>query len=53
MVAQAPAALAAEPVPVAILARTSTSTMQDPVASVRRQIRSNVLPLLAAEEDPS
>ena len=40
MVAQAPGALAAEPVPVAILARTSTATMQDPVASVRRQIRS-------------
>jgi len=40
MVAQPQATLAAEPVPVAILARTSTTTMQDPVASVRRQIRS-------------
>src|ERR1700722_2218078 len=40
MVAQAPAALAAEPVPTAILARTSTSTLQDPGASVGRQIRS-------------
>src|SRR3984885_13924697 len=40
MVAQPQGTLAAEPVPVAILARTSTTTMQDPVASVRRQIRS-------------
>jgi len=31
---------AAEPVPVAIAARTSTLALQDPVASVRRQIRS-------------
>src|SRR5579859_4390560 len=30
----------AEPVPVAILARTSTLAMQDPVASLNRQIRS-------------
>ena len=41
MVTPAPAALtAAEPVPVAIVARTSTLALQDPVASVRRQIRS-------------
>ncbi len=42
MVTPAPAAPAvtAEPVPVAILARTSTLLLQDPVASVRRQIRS-------------
>jgi hypothetical protein len=43
MVATAPAAAgtltAAEPVPVAIAARTSTLLLQDPVASVRRQIR--------------
>jgi DNA invertase Pin-like site-specific DNA recombinase len=43
MVTTAPAAAreltAAEPVPVAILARTSTLLLQDPVASVRRQIR--------------
>jgi DNA invertase Pin-like site-specific DNA recombinase len=32
-------AVPAEPVPVAILARTSTLALQDPVASVRRQIR--------------
>ncbi|WP_300604692.1 recombinase family protein [Trebonia sp.] len=32
-------AVAAEPVPVAIFARTSTLALQDPVASVRRQIR--------------
>jgi hypothetical protein len=30
----------AEPVPVAILARTSTLLLQDPMASLRRQIRS-------------
>jgi hypothetical protein len=30
----------AEPVPVAILARTSTLVLQDPLASLRRQIRS-------------
>jgi site-specific DNA recombinase len=30
----------AEPVPVAVLARTSTLLLQDPVASVRRQLRS-------------
>jgi hypothetical protein len=30
----------AEPVPVAVLARTSTLALQDPVASVRRQLRS-------------
>jgi hypothetical protein len=30
----------AEPVPVAILARTSTLALQDPVASLNRQIRS-------------
>jgi site-specific DNA recombinase len=45
MVASAPAAAtgtltAAEPVPVAVLARTSTLGLQDPVASVRRQLRS-------------
>jgi site-specific DNA recombinase len=40
MVAQAPAAVADEPVPVAILARTSTLLLQDPVTSIRRQIRS-------------
>jgi hypothetical protein len=43
MVASTPAAgtlTAAEPVPVAIAARTSTLALQDPVASVRRQIRS-------------
>jgi site-specific DNA recombinase len=44
MVATAQAAAgtltAAEPVPVAIAARTSTLALQDPVASVRRQIRS-------------
>jgi site-specific DNA recombinase len=40
MVTPAPGTLAAEPVPVAILARTSTLLLQDPVASVRRQIRS-------------
>ena len=42
MVTTAPAAartLTAEPVPVAIAARTSTLALQDPVASVRRQIR--------------
>ncbi len=44
MVTPAPAAApgtvaAAEPVPVAIVARTSTLMLQDPVASVRRQIR--------------
>jgi site-specific DNA recombinase len=42
MVTTAPAApgtLTAEPVPVAIAARTSTLLLQDPVASVRRQIR--------------
>jgi site-specific DNA recombinase len=41
-VAQAGAATAgpAEPVPVAILARTSTLLLQDPLASLRRQIRS-------------
>ncbi len=33
------AASPAEPVPVAVLARTSTLLLQDPVASVRRQIR--------------
>ena len=31
----------AEPVPVAFLGRTSTLEMQDPVASLRRQIRSS------------
>ena len=30
----------AEPVPVAILARTSTLALQDPLASLNRQIRS-------------
>ena len=30
----------AEPVPVAVLARTSTLALQDPVASLNRQIRS-------------
>ena len=30
---------AAEPVPVAILARTSTRTVQDPYASLSRQVR--------------
>jgi hypothetical protein len=44
MVPSAPSAAgtltAAEPVPVAIAARTSTLALQDPVASVRRQIRS-------------
>jgi len=43
MVTSTPAAhaalTAAEPVPVAIAARTSTLGLQDPVASVRRQIR--------------
>jgi site-specific DNA recombinase len=41
MVTPAPAAgtLTGEPVPVAIAARTSTLALQDPVASVRRQIR--------------
>ena len=43
MVTTAPAAAgpltAAEPVPVAIVARTSTLALQDPVASVRRQLR--------------
>jgi hypothetical protein len=42
MVTPAPAAagtLTGEPVPVAIAARTSTLGLQDPVASVRRQIR--------------
>ncbi len=43
MVATAPAAAgpltAAEPVPVAVVARTSTLGLQDPVASVRRQLR--------------
>jgi len=38
--AAARALTAAEPVPVAIAARTSTLLLQDPVASVRRQIRS-------------
>jgi len=44
MVTPAPTAAgtltAAEPVPVAILARTSTLLLQDPIASVRRQLRS-------------
>jgi DNA invertase Pin-like site-specific DNA recombinase len=45
MVASTPAAAvsglaAIEPVPVAVLARTSTLGLQDPVASVRRQLRS-------------
>lgn len=35
-----PAAGPAEPVPVAVLARTSTLQLQDPVASLNRQIRS-------------
>jgi site-specific DNA recombinase len=42
MVAKAPAAgplTADEPVPVAVVARTSTLALQDPVASVRRQLR--------------
>lgn len=41
-IGQAGAATAgpAEPVPVAILARTSTLLLQDPMASLRRQIRS-------------
>src|SRR5690348_10388313 len=43
MVATAPAAAgtltAAEPVPVAVAVRTSTGTLQDPVASYRRQVR--------------
>jgi site-specific DNA recombinase len=34
------AAVAAEPVPVAFLGRTSTASMQDPRASLRRQLRS-------------
>src|SRR5581483_1963641 len=34
------AAVAAEPVPVAFLGRTSTANMQDPRASLRRQLRS-------------
>jgi site-specific DNA recombinase len=37
---QAAAAVAAEPVPVAFLGRTSTANMQDPRASLRRQLRS-------------
>ncbi len=42
MVTTAPAAgtlTAAEPVPVAVVARTSTLALQNPVASVRRQLR--------------
>ena len=46
MVASAPAAAgpltADEPVPVAVVARTSTLALQDPVASVRRQLRACV-----------
>jgi hypothetical protein len=38
--ADAGASAPAEPVPVAILARTSTLVLQDPVASLNRQIRS-------------
>ncbi len=38
--AQNPVTGPAEPVPVAVLTRTSTRDMQDPVASYRRQVRS-------------
>ena len=39
MPAQAPVTSAAEPVPVAFIGRTSTLTLQDPRASLNRQLR--------------
>jgi site-specific DNA recombinase len=41
LAATGPAAGPAEPVPVAFLGRTSTLEMQDPVASLRRQVRAS------------
>ena len=37
---QAEAPAPAEPIPVAVLARTSTLALQDPLASLNRQLRS-------------